>query len=161
MNVPLPERLFPSILSTLRAQLALTDLSSRVRVCSSSEHQLTFIIEMNGLCNEAVVGNNTQIYNNNRYVHTDTFSRSVSQPITTLWSKHAIKKAFARTTASVLKCGQSPFLFKCIPNVKCATIQVGLPIWTVSTYTHILASKDTQKTFKRFTARPRMSQCIN
>ena len=35
MKVPLPVRLFPSILSTWRLQLALTDLSSRVRVCSS------------------------------------------------------------------------------------------------------------------------------
>ncbi len=49
MNVPLPDRLFPSILSMLREQLALTDLNRRVSVCSSSEHQLTLIIERNGL----------------------------------------------------------------------------------------------------------------
>ena len=35
MKVPFPERLFPCILSTCRAQLALTERSNRVIVCSS------------------------------------------------------------------------------------------------------------------------------
>ena len=50
MNVPFPDRLLPSSLSVLSAQLALTDRSSRVSVCSSSPQYPTLIMEMKGLC---------------------------------------------------------------------------------------------------------------